>query len=90
MPMIFTLLTGCASHYLATATGTTDGARQLEMAVKQYRFGEPYCQQAEGSLAWSAAQLESPIGALQLGTVVSDFTCQESVVTLKGGQKLRR
>ncbi|EKF9275739.1 type II secretion system protein N [Vibrio cholerae] len=60
---------------------------QLEMAVKQYRFGEPYCQQAEGSLAWSAAQLESPLGALQLGTVVSDFTCQESVVTLKGGQK---
>ncbi|HGH6026875.1 TPA: type II secretion system protein N [Vibrio mimicus] len=60
---------------------------QLELTVHQYRFGDPYCQQAAGSLVWSAAQVESPIGALDLGTVVSDFTCQESVLNLKGGQK---
>ncbi|MFG0604257.1 type II secretion system protein N [Vibrio mimicus] len=60
---------------------------QLELTVQQYRFGDPYCQQAAGSLVWSGAQVESPLGLLDLGSVVSDFTCQESVLNLKGGQK---
>ncbi|KQB02922.1 general secretion pathway protein GspN [Vibrio metoecus] len=60
---------------------------QLELTVQQYRFGDPYCQQATGNLVWSAAQVESPLGALDLGTVVSDFSCQESVLNLQGGQK---
>lgn len=63
---------------------------QLELAVQQYRFGEPYCQQAKGSVVWSAAQAESPIGALDLGSVVADFTCQDRVLTVKGDQNTRQ
>lgn len=60
---------------------------QLELTLQHYRFAQPYCQQAQGSLVWSAAQVVSPLATLDLGNVLADFSCQDSVITAQGGQQ---
>ena len=61
-------------------------AGQVELTIKHALHGQPWCQEAEGTLAWSSAGVESPIGALDLGPVIADITCQENTISAKGEQ----
>ncbi|MDN3697649.1 type II secretion system protein N [Vibrio cortegadensis] len=60
---------------------------QLELTIKQMTYASPWCQAGEGSLAWSSSSVESPIGSLDLGPVIADFTCADSKISAKGGQQ---
>lgn len=59
---------------------------QLELTVKHAVYASPWCQSGEGTLAWSHAGVESPIGALNLGPVIADITCENSELSAKGDQ----
>ena len=59
---------------------------QLELTLSEYRYGQPWCQSALGSLVWSGSDIESPLGAVSLGTVVSDLVCEDSKVIASGSQ----
>ena len=49
----------------------------LELTLRDYQFAAPYCAQLDGALAWTAAQVSSPLGALEPGPVIADLTCDQ-------------
>ncbi|MCV5648786.1 type II secretion system protein N, partial [Escherichia coli] len=46
----------------------------------------PWCKTGEGTLVWSASGIQSPVGSLELGPVIADLKCQDSVLTASGEQ----
>ncbi len=60
---------------------------QLEATIRSYTYQAPYCLNAEGTLAWSQAKVESPLGSLSLDQTIADVSCDNSVLTVKGSQK---
>ncbi|MCW8333345.1 type II secretion system protein N [Vibrio paucivorans] len=62
-------------------------AGQLELSIKQLAYAAPYCQTGEGALVWNAASATSPLGGLELGPVVAQLSCQDSVVSVQGDQQ---
>jgi len=58
-----------------TATG------QLELSVSEYRFAQPWCESATGSLVWNASEVQSPLGTLSPGTIIADISCKDSVLS---------
>jgi len=60
---------------------------QLELTLKNYIYQAPFCLSGDGSLAWSSANVESPLGNLTLEQPIADIQCQSSVVDVKGSQQ---
>ncbi|OEF29449.1 type II secretion system protein N [Vibrio rumoiensis] len=59
---------------------------QLEVSLNDIQYSEPWCKQAAGSVAWTGAQIASPIGQLEPGPVIADLTCKDHIVDLAGKQ----
>ena len=60
---------------------------QVEVTVRNFVYQAPYCLNAEGTLAWSQAGIESPLGNLGLEQTIADITCENSTLIVKGTQK---
>ncbi|MDB1122493.1 type II secretion system protein N [Vibrio algarum] len=61
---------------------TVDG--NLELSINEYIYAQPWCQTATGTLVWNGSQIGSPLGGLELGTVITDLKCEESRLTVTG------
>ncbi|MCG9597748.1 type II secretion system protein N [Vibrio sp. Isolate25] len=59
---------------------------QVELSIKSMVYALPYCQMGEGSLVWNTDKVVTPLDELYVGSVVVDFSCQDSLITLKGAQ----
>ena len=60
---------------------------QVELTIKHALHAQPWCQSGEGTVAWSGAAVDSPVGSLDLGSVIADITCEDSTLAAKGSQK---
>ncbi|QPK05425.1 type II secretion system protein N [Vibrio kanaloae] len=59
---------------------------QVELTIKHAAHALPWCQSGEGTVVWSGAAVDSPVGSLDLGPVIADITCQDSAISAKGLQ----
>ncbi len=59
---------------------------QLELTIKDYVYQAPLCLSAQGTLAWTAAKVESPFGNLALEQAIADIQCAQSTVQVTGNQ----
>ncbi|TOM91066.1 general secretion pathway protein GspN, partial [Vibrio parahaemolyticus] len=59
---------------------------QLELNIRHATYAAPWCKTGEGTLVWSASGIQSPVGSLELGPVIADLKCQDSVLTASGEQ----
>ncbi|CCO47042.1 General secretion pathway protein N [Vibrio nigripulchritudo SOn1] len=71
----------------AQVPAPVDVQGQLELAIKDFQYGQPWCQSATGNLAWNGGKLGTPLGELVLGEVTSDIICEDNTLTAKGEQK---
>ncbi|MGF1725847.1 type II secretion system protein N [Photobacterium nomapromontoriensis] len=55
-------------------------AGNLELTLRSYQFAQPYCEQLDGALAWTAGQVSSPLGGLKPGPVIADLSCDQGKV----------
>lgn len=55
-------------------------AGNLELTVRDYQFAAPYCAELNGALAWSAANVGSPMGGVNPGPVLADLRCDQGKV----------
>lgn len=53
---------------------------QIELAIQQYRYEQPWCQSAKGTLVWNNSEVNSPLGSLNLATIIADVSCANSVL----------
>jgi general secretion pathway protein N len=61
-----------------SATGT------IELSVNEYLYSQPWCKTAVGTLVWNGSKVASPIGELDLGTIITDIQCEDNRVSLEG------
>ncbi|CAM2874346.1 type II secretion system protein N [Vibrio rarus] len=73
------------NHVTVPAPVSADG--RLELVVKDYEYAAPWCKTATGNLTLNQSTVSSPLGNLDLGTVISDISCTDSQVTAKGSQQ---
>ncbi len=59
---------------------------QLELAIREFQYAQPWCESATGNLAWNGGQVVTPLGEIILGEVTSDLTCQDSKLFVIGEQ----
>lgn len=59
---------------------------QVELTVNDYQYAMPWCQVASGNLVWRPSLVSSPLGELQLDSVMADLQCQDNVLTVSGRQ----
>ena len=59
---------------------------QLELSLNDLHYAQPWCQQAKGNVAWTGAQIISPIGQLEPGPVIASLTCNNQIIDLDGKQ----
>ncbi|TOF16578.1 type II secretion system protein N [Vibrio parahaemolyticus] len=59
---------------------------QLELNIRHATYAAPWCKTGEGTLVWSASGIQSPVGSLELGPVIADLKCQDSVLIASGEQ----
>ncbi|WP_319553490.1 type II secretion system protein N [uncultured Vibrio sp.] len=59
---------------------------QLELNIHHATYASPWCGTGDGTLVWSASGIQSPLGRLDLGPVVADLNCKDSVLTASGEQ----
>lgn len=60
---------------------------QVELTLRDYRYGAPWCRAASGNLVWAQSAIQSPLGDLQLGPVMAEVGCEDNVLNVKGGQQ---
>jgi general secretion pathway protein N len=65
-------------------------AGQLELTVQQYRYAQPWCASASGSLAWNGSEVTTPVGRLKPGMVIADLNCENSALTASATQNNRQ
>ncbi|HHP0481898.1 TPA: type II secretion system protein N [Vibrio campbellii] len=63
---------------------------QLELNIRHATYAAPWCKTAEGTLVWSASGIQSPLGNLELGPVIADLNCKDSVLSASGEQKSKQ
>ncbi|EDP58861.1 type II secretion system protein N [Vibrio sp. AND4] len=63
---------------------------QLELNIRHATYAAPWCKTGQGTLVWSASSIQSPIGSLELGPVIADLSCQDSVLSASGEQKSKQ
>ncbi|WP_394242678.1 type II secretion system protein N [Vibrio astriarenae] len=61
-----------------------DALGQVELTMRDYQFDQPYCASAEGTIAWAAGELSTPVGPILLGPVIADISCQDSQWQVNG------
>lgn len=59
----------------------------VEINLRSYRYAQPYCDSAQGSLVWNTGSVGSPLADLYLGPVIAQFTCQQNRIDVEGEQK---
>ncbi len=61
----------------------------VDLTLRQYEWGAPWCYSAQGVLAWSESQVNSSLIGLELelGHVFSELECSENQIVLKGEQR---
>lgn len=59
---------------------------QLELSIKEYLYQAPFCSTAQGTIAWSSANVESPLGSLELAQVIADLECSGNTLKINGSQ----
>ncbi|MEF1308711.1 type II secretion system protein N [Vibrio mytili] len=67
-----------------------DAEGQLELNIRHATYVAPWCGTGEGTLVWNASRLQSPMGELDLGPVIADLNCKDSVLTTSGEQKSKQ
>ncbi len=60
---------------------------QLELNIHHITYTAPWCETGDGTLVWNASGIQSPIGSLELGPVVANLNCTDSVLTAAGEQQ---
>ncbi len=60
---------------------------QLELNIHHATYAAPWCGTGDGTLVWSASGIQSPLGNLELGPVIAQLSCKESVLSASGEQK---
>lgn len=60
---------------------------QVELSLRSFQYGAPYCQSAQGSVVWNTDVIGSPLTALNVGPVIAQFTCQDNQIELSGDQQ---
>ncbi len=60
---------------------------QLELNIHRATYAAPWCAEGSGTLVWSASGVQSPLGRLELGSVVANLSCKDSVLTASGEQQ---
>ncbi|KGK10047.1 type II secretion system protein N [Vibrio navarrensis] len=60
---------------------------QVELNVAQAVYQAPWCATGAGTLVWSTAKVGTPIGGLDLGPVITDIQCENSLLSAKGSQQ---
>ncbi|MGR5235853.1 type II secretion system protein N [Vibrio alfacsensis] len=63
---------------------------QLELNIRHATYAAPWCKTGEGTLVWSASGIQSPLGSLDLGPVIADLNCKDSVLTASGEQQSKQ
>lgn len=58
-----------------------DVSGQVELSINDYRYASPWCESAQGTLVWNASEINSPLAKLSLGTIITDITCSNSVLS---------
>lgn len=64
-----------------------DANGQVELAIQQYRYEQPWCQAAQGTLVWNNSEVNSPLGNLNLGTIIADLSCANSVLSAESNHE---
>ncbi len=59
----------------------------LELAVEDYRWTMPYCQELNGELVWQAGEVGTPLGSIDPGTAIATLGCQSGAVTAEAVQR---
>ncbi|WMN87428.1 type II secretion system protein N [Vibrio parahaemolyticus] len=59
---------------------------QLELNIHHATYATPWCGEGDGTLVWNASGIQSPLGRLDLGPVVANLNCKDSVLTASGEQ----
>ncbi len=60
---------------------------QLELNIHHATYAPPWCAEGDGTLVWSTSSIQSPLGSLDLGPVVANLSCKDSVLTASGEQQ---
>lgn len=60
---------------------------QLDLVVKSYQYGSPWCESAQANLVWNQSRVSSPFGNLELGTIISNISCVDNQLSAKGNQQ---
>lgn len=63
-----------------------DVAGQFELTVKDYRYAQPWCASARGSLVWNGSEVNTPVGMLTPGMVIADLSCENNALSASGHQ----
>lgn len=67
-------------HYLPRRLpGTLQG--DFSVVIKEFKQGQPYCQQLEGNILWQNAKTLSQYGDINLGQPTADLGCTQGNVT---------
>ncbi|OBT10138.1 general secretion pathway protein GspN [Vibrio sp. UCD-FRSSP16_10] len=72
-------------HVTIPAPVTADG--QLDLVLKDYEYASPWCKTGTANLVWNQSKVSSPLGDLDLGTIISDVNCVDSQLSAKGSQE---
>ncbi|MFV0574783.1 MAG: type II secretion system protein N [Vibrio sp.] len=59
---------------------------QLELSLTEFDYGQPWCEEAKGSLAWTNGEIITPMGNLSPSPVIADIKCQSQKIDIKGKQ----
>ncbi|KJY84102.1 general secretion pathway protein GspN [Vibrio galatheae] len=59
---------------------------QVELNLRSYTYAAPYCQSALGSVVWNTQTVTTPLADLEVGPVIANLSCQQSVLDVEGEQ----
>lgn len=88
-PYVHTLLASLPAESVLdiyTPPVPVNAGGQFELAIRSLQYQSPWCGSGDGSLSWNAGYVETPVGSLSFGPTVVDLTCNDSVLSAKGGQ----
>ncbi|PMH46026.1 general secretion pathway protein GspN [Vibrio sp. 10N.286.49.B3] len=60
---------------------------KLDLTINALHYAQPWCETAQGSLAWTQSAVGTPLGDLEFGPVIADLACQDSRLTAVGQQE---
>lgn len=64
-----------------------DATGRTTLTLKSWAYQAPYCQHGDGNLRWDPAQLQTPLGELNLERVTASIQCENSALEIQGKQQ---